>query len=351
MHLQQRIRAFVQLGKVLKTIGDSRPWPGFEVGVDQSEYEALDRQVEQSQLHNKWFTEKNVKKAMRAWGEQLTQENLDKWLEDYASDFENPIDETVGIVMAGNIPMVGFHDLLTVLVSGAKAKVKMSSDDTVLMQQIIEILILIEPEFKDRIELAPDRLKGIDAVMATGSNNTARYFEFYFSKMPNIIRKNRNSVAVLTGEESQEELHQLGVDIFAYYGLGCRNVSKLYLPENYDLDTFYKGIFEHKDVIDHNKYGNNYEYNKTIWLMNKEKFFDNGFLLMKEEKQFSSPLGTVYYERYSDLDKVKSELENRSEELQCVVGKDFLPFGEAQQPALWDYADGVNTLEFMKSLR
>ncbi|MFZ6052248.1 acyl-CoA reductase [Halocola ammonii] len=351
MQLQQRIKAFVQLGKVLKAIGSRGPWPGFEIGVGQTEYESLERQVQQAQIHNKWFTEENVRKAMKAWGEQLTAENLEKWLEDYSTDFEQPIDKTVGIVMAGNIPLVGFHDLLTVLISGAKAKVKMSSDDTVLMQQVIETVILIEPDFKDRVELAPDRLKGIDAVMATGSNNTARYFEYYFSEMPNIIRKNRNSVAVLTGDESAEELHQLGTDIFAYYGLGCRNVSKIYLPESYDLDAFFKGIFEYKDVIDHNKYGNNYDYNKTIWLMNKETIYDNGFLLLKEEKSLSSPLATVYYERYNDIDDVKTELENRSEELQCVVGKDFLPFGEAQQPALWDYADGVNTLDFMKSLR
>lgn len=351
MELEQRKKGFVQFGKIALAIGENREWPGFSTGVDKAEYDDLDSAVKQAHHHNGWFTEKSVRSAFFAWGKQLTEDKLSKWLLDYRDEFVRDQNKTVGIVMAGNIPLVGFHDLLTVVVSGFKAKVKLSSDDKLLMNAVIHLLKLIDPGFENKIEIASDRLLNLDAVMATGSNNTARYFEYYFSHIPNVIRKNRSSVAILKGDESAEGLHLLGRDIFAYFGLGCRNVSKMYIPKSYDLDTFFKGIYEHKDVIEHHKYANNYDYNKTVWLMNKEVILDNGFVLLKEEPGLTSPLGSVYYERYSDIQDVEKALAENEDQLQCVVGQGHLPFGKTQEPELWDYADGANTLDFLKSIR
>lgn len=300
---------------------------------------------------NPWFTIEYTKKAIAAWGDQLNTEHLNKWLSVY-QDMPQPAPKNVVVIMAGNIPLVGLHDLLSVLVCGHKAIVKLSSDDTVLMKWVIENIINIAPEWADKIEITDERLpKNFDAVIATGSNNTNRYFEYYFKTKPSLLRKARTSVAVLTGNETPEDLHKLGEDIFIYFGLGCRNVSKIYVPEGYDIAHFYEGIADFYEHINHNKYANNYTYHKAILLMNLTKHFDNNFLLLKEDTNIASPLGVMFYEQYTNLDELSKTLENNKDQIQCVVSKislnNSVPLGKAQQPELTDYADGVDTVKFL----
>lgn len=300
---------------------------------------------------NPWFTIEYTKKAIAAWGDQLNTEHLNKWLSVY-QDMPQPAPKNVVVIMAGNIPLVGLHDLLSVLVCGHKAIVKLSSDDTVLMKWVIENIINIAPEWADKIEITDERLpKNFDAVIATGSNNTNRYFEYYFKTKPSLLRKARTSVAVLTGNETPEDLHKLGEDIFTYFGLGCRNVSKIYVPEGYDIAHFYEGIADFYEHINHNKYANNYTYHKAILLMNLTKHFDNNFLLLKEDTNIASPLGVMFYEQYTNLDELSKTLENNKDQIQCVVSKislnNSVPLGKAQQPELTDYADGIDTVKFL----
>jgi hypothetical protein len=256
--------------------------------------------------------------------------------------------------MAGNIPLVGFHDFLSVLISGNKALVKLSSNDTILLPYLTKVLFSIEPEFEDLIEFTDEKFIDFDGVIATGSNNTARYFEYYFGKYPNIIRKNRNSVAVLTGNESTEQLELLANDIFRYFGLGCRNVSKIYIPEDYNFDPFFKAMYSWRHVINQNKYMNNYDYNKAVYLMSNIPLLDNEFMLLKEDKSLSSPISILYYEYYSSMEELTSLIEVSREQIQCVVSEcgmpGEVPFGTTQSPSLWDYADGVDTMEFLLNL-
>jgi hypothetical protein len=245
------------------------------------------------------------------------------------------------------------HDLLAVLLSGYNALVKMSSDDSVLVQFVIDGLKATDARFDALIQTTEDRLTGVDRIIATGSNNTARYFEYYFKDTPHIIRKNRKSIAVLNGEETEEELRLLGADIFTHFGLGCRNVSQLYVPEDFDLDRFFKGVFDHADIINHQKYANNYDYHKAIFLMNLDDVIENGFLILKESNAWSSPVGTLFYARYNDVQAVIDEVAERREELQVAVSKegwfpDSIPFGQAQSPDLTDYADGVDTMAWLR---
>ncbi|MCB0762940.1 MAG: acyl-CoA reductase, partial [Flavobacteriales bacterium] len=251
---------------------------------------------------------------------------------------------------AGNIPLVGFHDVMCVLLSGHKAKLKFSSDDNKLFPLLLQVLVKLEPQFAGYMDTTDGKLEGFDAVLATGSNNTSRYFEHYFGHVPHIIRRNRHSAAVLTGSESDEELKALGHDIFDYFGLGCRSVSKLYLPNGYDFNTFFGAIFDFGDIVNHHKYANNYDYNKAVWLLNKEDLLDNGFVLLRKSTDMTSPTGSLHYEFYDSLDQVRTDLQARSEEIQCVVGEGFVPFGKSQSPRLNDYADGVDTMVWLAQL-
>ncbi|AIM36644.1 acyl-CoA reductase [Sphingobacterium sp. SG20118] len=299
---------------------------------------------------NPWYTAEQVTKAFTSWKANLKLEQLEQWLSPYP-DIES--DKIVGLILAGNIPLVGLHDLLCVLASGFKAQVKVSSDDALLTSYIVKKLIEVEPRFKDKVALV-ERLTDFDLIIATGSNNSSRYFEHYFGKKPNIIRKNRNSVAIITGKESPEQLNALGHDIFDFYGLGCRSVSKIYVPKNYDISHFYEGIIAFESVNTHFKYNNNYDYNKSIYLINGDKHYDNGFLLLKEDNKISSPLATIYFEEYDNLNDLAQALDAIQDRLQCVTTDTAIQlktptfkFGSSQSPALDDYADGVNTLEFL----
>jgi hypothetical protein len=306
----------------------------------------------QAEAQNKWFTQENIAIALRGIAFMLQPDKLEKWLSAYGELPENG-DKRVGLIMAGNIPLVGFHDLLCVLASGNTAVVKLSSQDEVLPKKLIETISEIGPELAARIELSDGKLEGFTHVIATGSDNSARYFEYYFGKYPNIIRKNRNSIAIINGDETLDELRVLGKDIFRYFGLGCRNVSKVYLSDKVDPKTFLATLEDWKPIANHSKYFNNYEYHKAIFLVEKMAHLDNGFLLLREEAGLGCPVGVLHYQTYGTLDQMKAEVKIRKEEIQCIVASDKLgfentvPFGKAQSPELWDYADGVDTMAFL----
>ena len=315
--------------------------------------EQLSALIGSAHQYNAWFTPQSAQMALSAIAGMLNKKDLEKWLENESGNAEIKM-RSIGLILAGNIPIVGFHDILCVLASGHKALIKLSSQDQKFIPYILNKLLEIEPDFGLQISYI-DRLKDFDAVIATGSNNTSRYFDYYFSKVPHIIRKNRNSVAILNGEESKEELKALGHDIFDYFGLGCRNVSKLYVPKGYDFRKFFESIEEFKSIADHHKYNNNYDYNKSIFLVNQDKHLDNGFLLLKEDSRFVSPLAVLYYEEYQNIEELGSVLLKNEYLIQCIVSNSKLPlstvpFGQSQCPSLFDYADGVDTMKFLREL-
>jgi hypothetical protein len=310
--------------------------------------------INSERYHNAWFTPESVLSAVQANGEMLHRADLETWLQRY--DIQSHQPKNVGLILAGNIPLVGFHDVLCVLLSGNNAFIKASSQDARLIKYVLSLLVQIAPQYRQQYSFV-ERLTNFDAIIATGSNNSSRYFDYYFGKVPNIIRKNRNSVAVLTGNESTEQLHALGRDIFDYFGLGCRNISKLFVPEGYNFNHFFESIETYNTIIHHHKYNNNYDYNKSIFLVNRDEHLDNGFLMLKQDDRLTSPLAVVFYETYSDLKALDDKLIGLSDQLQCIVTSTPLntrnqtvDFGESQHPELWDYADGVDTMEFLTGL-
>lgn len=316
----------------------------------------LHEAIEKASVTNPWFTPFSIQEALKSIGSSLSQEHLEKWTDQYPELKEQTgPPQKIGVVNAGNIPLVGFHDFLSVLISGHIYYGKLSSKDEHLPKAIAGILTEIEPGLKERIIFEKKFLKQFDAIIATGGNNTSRYFYYYFGQYPHIIRRNRNGIAVLTGEEDDDELARLGDDIFLYFGMGCRNVSKLYLPRGFDLNRVLNNIEQYRSLIDHHKYANNYDYNKAIFTMNQIPHFDNGFLLLRENEQIPSPLATLYYEEYDDLNKVRETLDQKQEQIQCIVtrSREFperVNFGKAQYPALWDYADNIDSMRFLLSL-
>jgi len=356
MTLDNRIEAFSTLGKFLKQVAQDEPITS-QSALNELYYNDFKALIAQVAIYNPWFTEQNIQKAIAAIAENLDKNSLQTFIAPYREGIlKNKKAQQVAVIMAGNIPMVGFHDFLCVLLSGHRFIGKLSSDDKYLLPFLAKIMTTIAPAFADYIEFTEGQLKNMQAVIATGSNNTARYFEYYFSKYATIIRKNRNAVAVLTGKETKEELSQLGNDIFQYFGLGCRNVSKLFVPRAYTFDRFYESIMIYKDIININKYANNYDYNRTVYLMSSEpNLFDNNFLLLKESTSYASPIGVLFYEFYDDIAQLNARLEKDAEQIQCIVSADVgikraIPFGQAQRPALNDYADGVDTMQFLLSV-
>lgn len=348
----EKKKCFIELGKFLNQFSLNNNSKDKNVLHNDLFYDDFISLIELSQSHNGWFTPEQVYFSINSWAKALKEENLNQWLSKY--DFSKITPKTVGLILAGNIPLVGFHDFLSVLISGHKVLVKTSSNDQHLIKFLAKYLISIHPEIEKAITFTNGKLENFDAVIATGSNNTARYFEFYFKNKPSIIRKNRNSVAVLDGNETHEDLVNLGEDIFKYFGLGCRNVSKLFVPKNYNFEAFFKGMYEHKDVIYYEKYSNNYDYNKAVFLMSNFKLLDNEFMTLKEDTSYASPISSVFYEYYEDLETLKNRLELEKEQIQCIVSNDLIPnsiaFGQTQKPQLWDYADNVDTLEFLIKL-
>ena len=351
MSIEERIQAFSTLGLFLGQFKNSKKSPALKK-LNEQFYHLMETELETAQIKNRWFIKENLLFAIDAWACLLKETLLTKWVLNYTFPFPTL---NIGVVQAGNIPLVGFHDFLSILISGHNFIGKASSKDENLPQFISKVLIAIDSRFQERIQWQ-ERLNNIDAVIATGSNNTARYFDYYFGKKPNIIRKNRSSWAIITGKETEEELGLLGKDIFSYYGLGCRNISKLFVPDNYDFKYFFEAIEPYRAVYNNNKYANNFDYNQSVYLMNQIKFLENGFFIVKEDIAFHSPLSVAFYENYSSLKLVEERIKTQAEDIQLVCSakgkvKNTIPFGEAQEPQLWDYADNIDTLDFLSKLK
>ncbi len=353
MDLNKRIKTFISLGEFLSFFKKDVEFNDNSNVLFKKHYNSFNNIIKTSYEKNAWFTEENVRNAITSISESLKEKNIKKWIKPYIKKFNNNrISKRVGVVMAGNIPVVGFHDFLCVLISGNTFAGKLSSQDPELLPAIAKVLIDIEPEFKNKIEFTEEKLTNFDAIIATGSDNTSRYFEYYFGKYPNIIRKNRNGVAVISGNETHDELRLLGQDIFMYFGLGCRNVSKIFVPKAYSFDKFIDAVKSFEDVINHCKYRNNYDYYKSIYLINKTAHLDNGFLMLKEDKGFGSPISVLYFEYYENKNELNNLLNSNADKIQCLISNDkeinsCISFGTSQSPQLWDYADGIDTMEFL----
>lgn len=331
MIYKDRIVPFVKLGERINQIVEEN---------DEDFFRAIQNQ-------NNWFTKESVVYALKGIGNFLLEQSLNKWASEYK--LINKLDKRIGVIMAGNIPLVGFHDFMCVLISGHSIMIKPSGQDNLLIRTIIKSLVEIEPAFENKIEIV-ERLNDADAFIGTGSDNSARYFKYYFGKKPNIIRQNRTSVGVIKGDETVDDFRQLGKDIFTYYGLGCRNVSKLFVPKGYDFQFMLDSLQGFEEVGDHHKYRNNYDYNKSIYMVNREPHLDTGFLLVKESEELVSPISVLFYQHYENGQELKSLLTENESKIQCIVGSGYTPFGEAQQPEVDDYADGVDTMKFLCGL-
>ena len=349
MTLETKKSVFVELGNFLSQFSENNTLKNPAVLHNETFFDDFVDLIHLSQSHNGWYTPEQVYFSIQSWAEALTDANLTEWLSIY--DLEKNKTKNVALILAGNIPLVGFHDFLSVLITGNNVLVKTSSNDQHLLPFLAKYIVAVEPEFASKITFVEGKLENFDAVIATGSNNTARYFEYYFKDKPSIIRKSRNSVAVLTGNETKEQLAALGEDIFRYFGLGCRNVSKLFVPKDYSFVAFFEAIFEYQDVIHYEKYANNYDYNKAVFLMSNFKLLDNGFLTLKEDKSHASPISSVFYENYETIAELEKRLVAESEQIQCIVSDDLIKnsigFGQTQKPALWNYADNIDTISFL----
>lgn len=357
MNIEKRVKAFSLLGDFLLQFGlqSSR---NNNNKLNDDFYDLFDNLIDRVERENPWFTKAHIYSSIEGITQFLCYEKLLSWLNKYPVSEKNT-GNTIAVIMAGNIPMVGFHDMLCVLISGNTFVGKLSSKDDKLLQALVKILISIEPGFENLISFTDKTLSGstdFDAIIATGSNNSARYFEAYFSKYKHIIRKNRSSLAILTGDETAEDYKLLGKDVFQYFGLGCRNVSKLFIPEGFDICKLLDNWESYSYVYMNNKYANNYDYNRSIMLMNMQKHFDNGFVLLTESKNFVSPIGVINFEYYSNIKQVEEYIDINENNIQCVVSNskqinNSIAYGEAQNPQLDDYADNVDTLEFLTSIK
>ena len=350
--IQKRITAFAKLGDFLGQFSNDNIKKIDNIEHNEIFFDGFLHQIKLAQEKNSWFTKDNILFSLNSWSKSLNEKNLNNFFKN--SNISIYDSKKVAIIMAGNIPLVGFHDFLSVLISGHSVLVKQSSNDKHLLPFLAKYLEYVEEGFKEKITFTEEKLSNFDAVIATGSNNTARYFEYYFKDKPNIIRKSRNSVAVITDKVTDEDFANLSNDVFQYFGLGCRSVSKLYVPKGFQFDAFFNGMFAKKDIINNAKYANNYDYNKAVYLMSEFDLLENGFLMIKEDESYSSPIATIFYEYYDNEIDLKIKLQQDKEKIQCIVAKDFIEnevaFGQTQHPNLTDFADDVNTLEFLSTL-
>jgi hypothetical protein len=332
MHLQQRIDLLAELGKYMSSKNES--WQEVK---------------KKASLQNGWFIPEFIEIAVNNIASAFLQkEKLQNWALQYEIPDENLSPKNIGLIMAGNIPLVGFHDFLCVFISGHKQTIKPSSKDDVLIKHLVEYLFSNDENVKDYVSFS-EMLKGCDAYIATGSNNSARYFEYYFNKYPNIIRRNRTSVAILDGNETEDDLEKLADDVYLYFGLGCRNVTKIYVPENYDFVPLINTFKKYNYLGDHHKYKNNYDYQLAILIINKKYYMTDGSVILTENESVFSPISVLHVEYYKNLKNVIDSL-SQNNDIQCIVGKEQTPFGQAQQPSLTEYADGVDTLKFVCNL-
>ncbi|BAV08278.1 hypothetical protein SAMN05421788_11286 [Filimonas lacunae] len=332
MNLQDRIELLVKLGNYLHQNG--------------VEWQAA---TEKASRNNAWFAPEFIKLAADNIASQfLQQEKLQRWAAHYQVPNQQPAPKTVGIVMAGNIPMVGFHDFLCVFIQGHKAKIKLSSKDEILIPHLVNLLEQWDNRLADYFTFA-DIIKGCDAYIATGSNNTGRYFEYYFSKYPHIIRRNRTSVAIIDGSESEQELALLAGDIQLYFGMGCRNITQLFVPQGYDFIPLLEALKAYDYVADNHKYKHNFDYHLALLIMNSKFYMNNGSVILAENVSPFSPVSQIHYQFYDNKAVIEEQLQTSSD-IQCITGHGHIPFGSAQQPSLADYADGVDTMEFLAKL-
>ncbi|MCF8422907.1 MAG: acyl-CoA reductase [Bacteroidia bacterium] len=348
MTLKQREQAFVQLGLFIKR-HFSNQW----LKKEERFHNDLNKLTEISYSYNGWFTPESISRSLNGIAFMLDEDGIIK----FTKTIKEPIaKKTVAVIMAGNIPAVGFHDLLCVLLSGHNILIKVSSDDPTLIPFLAGMLIYYNEGFAPSINFSEGKLINFDAVIATGSNNTAKHFEYYFGKYPHIIRKNRSSIAILNGKETKEELTELGKDIFYYYGLGCRNVSKIYVPQGYKFDTLFESIYDYKYVLDNKKYNNNYEYNRAIYLLDLIPFLDNNFLIIREKEDLHAPTSVLFYETYTNQECIVEKINSLMPNLQCIVsnfeitGMNTIAFGHTQKPNIFDFADNVNTIDFLNTI-
>lgn len=331
MNIKERINLLVRLGDYLLMNTDE-----------------LKLVKENARQQNPWFTNEFVDLAIKNITENFLQKDLlERWVDDYGIE-DNIQPKKVGVVMAGNIPLVGFHDFLCVFVSGNKAIIKPSSKDEILIKHLAGKIINWYAEAADYILFA-ENLKGCDAYIATGSNNSGRYFEYYFGKYPNIIRRNKTSVAVLSGNESESELEYLADDILQYFGMGCRNVTHLFVPQNYNFVPLLDALKKYDYFKDFHKYKNNYDYQLALLILNHKFYMLNESIILTENDSVFAPVSQLNYSFYTDVKNVEESLAE-NENIQCIVGKNFVPFGKSQSPVLTDYADGIDTMQFLKKL-
>lgn len=348
MTLKQREQAFVQLGLFI-----NRHFSNQWLQKEERFHNDLQKLIEIAYSYNGWFTPESIARALKGISLMLEQNSV--------TDFCNSIKEpsspkTVAIIMAGNIPAVGFHDMMCVLLSGHHILIKVSSDDPALIPFLAGMVIYYEKEFAPAINFSEGKLINFDAVIATGSDNTAKHFEYYFGKYPNIIRKNRSSIAILNGTETKDQLTELGKDIFYYYGLGCRNVNKIYVPEGYVFDGLFEALYDFKYVIDNKKYNNNYEYNRAIYLLDLVPFLDNNFFMIKQSNDLHAPTSVLFFETYTNEEQLVEKINPLLPNLQCIVanfemkGIKTIALGHSQEPTIFDFADDVNTLNFLNNI-
>lgn len=348
-HKKNIIKTLTHLGDFLAQFSSIEPRKSEHVLYNDLFFDGFKHQLKLANEHNGWFTKENLCFALKQWSKVLQTEPLEAWLSPYSLPNKTP--KTIALIMAGNIPLVGFHDFISALVTGHNLRIKQSSNDSHILPFLAVYLTHLSPQLKGKIKFTTEQLKDFDAVIATGSDNTARYFESYFKDYPSIIRKNRNSVAVLTGKESPQDLKGLAEDIFRYYGLGCRSVSKIFVPKNYNFDTFFNAVYDWHPIMNSAKYANNYDYNKAVYLMSEFDLIENGFLMLKEDERYGSPIATLFYEHYENLDHLKTKLKNDRNQIQCVVAhgivQNEVAFGCTQHPKLSDYADALDTVDFL----
>ena len=348
MNLAERIASFEMLADKLQRY--------HEEATGEDLVPLLNAATKASAL-NPWFTPEHVRIALNNLGKAMTQANLHQWISPYKDRISNLVNpKKIGVVMAGNIPAVGFHDLLCVLMSGHKLMAKLSSSDDQLLPALADILTSFMPEWQDYISFTKGKLENFDAIIATGNSNTSRYFEYYFSRYPNIIRRNRNSIAVLNEKESMQDLQNLADDIMLYFGMGCRSISKVYVPSGYNFTPLIQALASYDRFADHNKYRNNYDYSKSIYMVSQVPFIDTGFLLLKDDPAIASRIAVLHYEYYDRLSDVSSQIKKNSELIQGVISNTNLNIrtlnpGEGQIPPLWEYADQTDTMDFLLSLK
>jgi len=363
--LDDRKEAFARLGRIIERYLESASLQKDPVSVrDESEQGSqnalygniLENAIKEAGILNPWFTRKNILTALSGIVNILNTNKLETWLKEWDSESLSPaIPLKVGVIMAGNLPLVGFHDFLSVLITGNRFAGKLSSRDDRLLPMIAKLISVINKDLYDNIEFTDEKLTGIDAIIATGSNNTYRYFDYYFGKYPHIFRKNRNGAAVLQGNETPDQIASLGDDIFTHFGLGCRNVSKIFVPKGYNFNKLYDVLEKFSFVTEHHKYMNNFQYYRSVYLMNKIPHYDNGFLILKKDEGYHTPAGVLYYDYYSSMARLIKRLVADSSLLQCISadtipGLKTVPFGTTHYPELWDYADNINTIDFLINL-